>query len=81
MAEAREEHVLEAFELGPERGVNARVAMPEEIHPPRTDGIQIAPAIKIVEPATLAAGNRYQGKLLVVLHLRARVPHSGKAAP
>ena len=77
---AGEQHVLELAELVGERGVDARVGMAEEIHPPRADRIEVAPALEIVEPATFAARHGNERQRLVVLHLGAGMPDRGQAA-
>src|SRR6185436_4976213 len=72
---AGEEHVLQLSQLVRERGVDARVGMPEEIHPPRADRVEIPPAVEIVEPAPGAARHRNQRQDFVMLHLGARMPY------
>ena len=66
--------VLEALELGTHRGIDAWVGVTEQVHPPRADGIEIAPACVILEPGSAAAPDRDRRLCLVVLHLRARMP-------
>ncbi|MNC84768.1 hypothetical protein D3C83_03340 [compost metagenome] len=78
--EARQHHVLERIELRGERRVDARLAVPEEIHPPRADRIEVALALEVVEPAALRARDRNERQRFVLLHLGARVPHRAPAA-
>ena len=80
MGKTRENDVLELIELILQRGFNARIIVAEQINPPGTYAIQIAPPIKIVQPYTIAALNGDQRQLFVRLHLRAGVPHGFKAA-
>ena len=75
MGEAGEDHMLEPVELLAHRRVDPRVGMAEEIHPPGADGIEIAPAFEVLEPHALATPDRDHRQLLVILHLRARMPH------
>ena len=72
--EAGEDHVLQPIELRAHRGVDARVGVAEQVHPPGADGIEVALAVEILEPDAFAAPDRDQRQLLVVLHLRARMP-------
>ena len=48
--------------------------MPEQVHPPGTDGIQILPAGVVLEPDAFAAADRDHRQRFVVPHLAARVP-------
>src|ERR1700733_7404058 len=78
--EAGEDHLLEPLELRGDRGVDARVGVAEQVHPPGADRIQVTLAVVVLEPS--AAGSPYgdHGQLLVILHLRARMPHVGEVA-
>jgi hypothetical protein len=79
--EAGENHLLEPLELRAHRRVDARVGVTEQRHPPGAHGIEIAPAVVVLEPRALAAAYGDQRQLaLVVLHLRARVPHVREVA-
>ena len=80
LRQAGEHHVLEIVELGCDRRVDLRMRVPEQVDPPRADGVEIAAAVEIVKPRTAAPRNRNQGPGLVPLHLRARVPDGGTAA-
>lgn len=75
MSEAGQHDMFQLAELFDDGGVNARVAVTEQIQPPRTHRIQIALAIEIVEPdaATALDGHQWQG--LMPLHLRAGMPN------
>ena len=72
--------MLEPVELRGDRGVDARVRVAEQVHPPGADGVEIAPAGEILEPHARAAPDRDQRQLLVILHLRARMPHVREVA-
>ena len=74
--EACKHHVFELIELVFQCGVDARIGVTKKIHPPRRHRIQIALALEIDQPRTFATRNRHQRKLLVVLHLRAGMPHA-----
>ena len=80
MRKSGEHDVLELGELGADGGVDRRVAVPEQINPPRAYRIEIAPPVEIVEPRPVGAGDRHQRQRLVQLHLRARMPDGGVAA-
>jgi len=72
--------VTQLAELVRKRGVDARVTVAEQVHPPRADGIEIAPAFEVVEPAALSPRHRDERQRFVVLHLRAGMPHGRQAA-
>ena len=79
--EAGEHDVFQRVELFAQGAIDARVAVAEEIDPPRTDAVEVAIAVKIVQPRALATGDRDQRQVaLVLLHLRARMPDGGEAA-
>src|SRR3989338_7444972 len=80
MGETRQHHMLQRLKLVAQSGVDARVAMPEQIHPPGADRIQVTFPVIVVQPHTLAARNRHQRKILIMLHLRAWMPDSRQAA-
>src|SRR5207245_2514217 len=70
VGEACEDYLLELLELRAHRGVDAGIRVPEEIHPPGADGIEVALALVILEPRARAAARGARPHLLVVLHLR-----------
>src|SRR5205809_290445 len=74
MREAGEDDVLQFIQLIAHGGVDTRVAMTKQVDPPGTDAVQVPPAVKVLQPGTLGAADGYRRQLLVVLHLRARVP-------
>src|SRR6516162_8536644 len=78
MGEAREDHLLELLELRGDGGVDAWIGVAEEIHPPGADRVQVAVTREILEPNAEAAPDGNRRQLLVIFHLRARVPHVGK---
>jgi hypothetical protein len=80
MREAREHHMVEPFQLVGNGGLQMRVAMAEEVNPPRADGVEIALTLVVVEPDTLRTCDGQRRQRLVLLHLRARVPHGAQAA-
>ena len=81
MRETGEHDVFKRVELFAQGRVDTRVAVAEEVDPPRADAIQIAPAVKVVQPGALTTRNRDQRQVVfVLLHLRARMPDSGEAA-
>jgi hypothetical protein len=77
---AREHRVFERVELILQRAVDIVVRVAEEIDPPRTDRIEIAVALRIVEPRALAARDRHERHALVMFHLGARMPHGRERA-
>ena len=85
--EAGEDNVFQLVQLRTQGSVDARVGVAEEIDPPRTDAVQVAIAVEIMQPDALATGNRDHRQLAaavdiigMLLHLRARVPDGGQAA-
>jgi hypothetical protein len=80
VAEPRQQHVLEPAELVGQRGIDTGIAMPEQIDPPRADGVEIAPPGEVIEPAARAPLHRHERQRLVLLHLGAWMPHGGQAA-
>src|SRR5579859_3757270 len=80
MAETGEDHVLQLVHLLHESGVDARVRMAEQVHPPGADGVQIAAPIEVLQPYPLAAADGHRRQGLVVLHLRAGVPQDREVA-
>src|SRR5262249_34440254 len=52
VSEAGEDHLLQTLELLAHRGVDPRVGVAEEIHPPGADGVEIALAVVVLEPGT-----------------------------
>ena len=80
MREAGQHRMLQSVELIFERRIDARVRMTKEIHPPRTHRIQITPACMVHQPRALALTDRDQWQGLVMLHLRAGMPDTGKTA-
>ena len=72
--EAGEDRVLEALELLAHRGVDARVGVAEQVHPPGADAVEVALAGEVLEPHARSRAQRDHRHGLVVLHLRARMP-------
>jgi hypothetical protein len=72
--------VFERIELFVQRGVDARIGVAEQIDPPRTDCIEITAAFVVIQPDAATARDRQQRQRLVLLHLRARMPHRARAA-
>jgi hypothetical protein len=54
--------------------------MPEDIHPPGTDCIQIPVAFEIFDPDALARFDGDQRHRFVILHLAARMPEYSQIA-
>jgi hypothetical protein len=50
--------VFQRMELIRKRGVDVRVAVPEQVDPPGTDGIQITVAFEVFQPYAFATANR-----------------------
>jgi hypothetical protein len=78
---AREHRVLELAELRDDRRADARLAMAEQVDPPRRHRVEQAAAVEVLEPHAVGARDRHERQRLVRLHLRARVPHRREAAP
>ena len=76
--EACQQHMFKCFQLPDQCRVDAGVAVAEQIDPPGTDGIQVAPAFEVFQPDALAGAYRYKREPLVVLHLRAWMPQDGQ---
>ena len=74
MAEAGENDVLQRVELLFYPGVDPRVAVTKNVHPPGADGIDVALAIEVLQPDPLTTANGHKREPLVVLHLGAGVP-------
>jgi hypothetical protein len=62
VGEAGQNDVLQPVQLILEGSVDARVGVAEQVHPPRADGVQIAPAVEIVQPRARTARDRDQGQ-------------------
>jgi hypothetical protein len=80
MRKACQHHMLQRPQLLDQSRVDARVTMPEQIHPPGTHRIQITLAVIVNQPNALAARDGQQRKIFVMLHLRTRVPDGGETA-
>src|SRR6185312_6005777 len=80
MREAGEHDVIELVELCNDRGIDPRIRMAEEIHPPRAHRIEVTAAIVIIEPRAGRARDRHRRRAFVLLHLRARMPDGEVAA-
>ena len=80
VGKTREHGVFQRVDLIAQRGVDVRVAVTEEIHPPRTHRVEITLAVKVIQPATSSTRHRNQRQRFMLLHLRARMPHGGQAA-
>ena len=80
VGEAGEHHVLELGELRGQRRVDPRVGVAEQVDPPRSDRIEVAAPVVVVEPGPGRARDRDRRRLLVLLHLRAGVPDRIAAA-
>jgi len=76
--EAGQHRMLERVELRAQRGVDVRVAVAEEIHPPRADAVEQAPPVRVDQPRPFAAHDRHERQRLVLFHLRAGVPDGGE---
>ncbi len=76
VCKASQDDLLETVELLAYGGVEAGVRVAEEVHPPRADGVEISLAREVFEPDALAAADGdHRQVLLVILHLRTRVPN------
>ena len=71
--------MFQRIELIFDGGIDARIGMPKQIHPPRTHAVQIASPVVVIQPNPIAALNRNQRQLLVRLHLRAGMPDGFEA--
>ena len=54
--------------------------MAEQVHPPRTDGVQVTLAIEILQPHALPPADGDDRLKLMILHLGARMPEDGVVA-
>ena len=55
-----QQHMVELIDLVAQRRADARIGVAEEVDPPRTDGIEVATAIEVVQPCTLGARDRHE---------------------
>ena len=72
--EIGEDDMFERVKLLLDRTVNVRVAVPEEIRPPRAHNVEIFLPVNIVQPYPFAARHDDGRQLLIILHLRAGMP-------
>ena len=72
--------MLELLGLRGDGGADARMGVAEEIDPPRADGVEVAFAVEVLEPHPAAAADGNRRQVLVVAHLRARVPQHAQIA-
>jgi hypothetical protein len=80
MRHAGQHHMVEAVELVLQRGNDARMAVAEDVGPPGTDRIEIARAIRRIQPGAFGLRDGQHRHGFVIVHLRARVPDHGKIA-
>ena len=80
MGEAREQDMLKFFQLTGQCAVDSRIAVAEQVDPPRADGVQVALAFEVFKPHALATADRDNGEPFMVLHLCARMPHNGQVS-
>ena len=80
MGEIRKDDVLEPIQLRRNPRIDLLVRMPEEIRPPRADDIEIALSVHVVEPRPLCVVDHHRRQLLIVLHLRTRMPDMAQVA-
>src|SRR5690606_5316536 len=74
MGETSQNDVLQLADLLLYRGADARVAVTEEVDPPGADRIDVAVALKVVQPNPFAPFDGDHRKGFMVLHLGAGVP-------
>ena len=74
MGEAGKHGVFQLLGLLVDGLVDAWVGVAEQVHPPGADRVNVAVAVKVVEPDALAALERNQRQGFVVLHLGTGVP-------
>ena len=88
MRQPGQHRVVEARELVDQRRADRRMAVAEEVGPPRADAVEVAPALDVDQPGPLGRGDRDQRRRIglravrgaVRLHLRAGVPDGAQAA-
>ena len=80
MGEARQHHVFQCFQLVVQCGIDVRVAVAEQVHPPGTDRIEVAFLVAVIQPDAARARDRQQREALVMFHLRTGVPHGRETA-
>ena len=82
VGEARQHHVLELGELVGQRGVDPRVGVAEQVDPPRSDRVEVAAPVEVVEPgpAARAIAPAAASRAASSACTGAR-PHCGCAAP
>ncbi|MNT43741.1 hypothetical protein D3C72_1802280 [compost metagenome] len=80
MRETGQHRVFQAVQLVLEFRIDARIRMAEQVHPPGADGVQVASAFVVIQPGAAAMADGDERYSLVVLHLRARMPHAAQTA-
>ena len=80
MRESREQDMLQGFHLCVEGRVDVRVAVPEQVDPPGADGVEVAPAVEVLQPDALSATHWYERQPFMILHLCAGMPYGGEIA-
>ena len=71
---AGQHHMLDPAELVDDRGVDARIAVAEQIDPPARNRVKIAPPAGVDQPHPFAARNRQRRGGFQLFHLGAGVP-------
>ena len=72
--------MLKLIELIADLLLDLCVVVHEQVDPPGADGVEIAIAVKIMEPHALPVPNGNQRQALMAFHLRAGMPHRSQAA-
>jgi hypothetical protein len=82
MGEAGKHHVIQRIELIAQRRDDVRMTVTEQIGPPRADAVEVAPAVRRMQPRPARPRNGEQRQRLVgmPLHLGAWMPDGGETA-
>ena len=80
MRRAGQHHMFDPAELIDDRGIDARIAMAEQVDPPAGYRVQITPSAGIDQPRPLAARDRQRRRGFQRFHLGAGVPDGGTGA-
>ena len=80
VGEARQDDMFEPAELVRQCSIDPRIGMSEKIDPPGTDRVEVAVAVEVIQPHSIAARDRHQRHPLVMLHLGAGMPYGAQAA-
>jgi hypothetical protein len=80
MRKMGEYDMFKGIKLAFYRVIDVRVAMPQQIAPPRTNDINVCFAVHAKKPRSFAAVNNHRGQRFVVFHLGTGMPNMPQVA-